>query len=524
MIHRLFKTLCLGALISIVVFDANAALVVASPFSDHAVLQRDMPVPIWGSGDAGKEVTVSFRKQTKTTKVDKDGKWRLLLDMLKAGGPDELSVSCGDEKIAIADVLVGEVWVGSGQSNMAGGAGGYAKRDVTLAKLVNAAPYPKIRLMKGGPKPTWQEANEKTVSGFSALLFAYGESLHRELDVPVGLILGAVGGTPSGAWLSQEAYDSSDACKKSLAGFTKNFDAERAQKVYEAKLAVWEKRAAEAQAKGEKPKGRKPGPPAKPGQMTRGGVGNLYERFIRPVVGYGIRGVLWDQGESGTAIIGVDQYSVMGALISGWRKEWGQGEFPFIYVQKQSGGGPAFSPKGENQITREADPYQAPPASVPNVGDGARRLEFIRIMDYSNAHMVSAADLGSGVHPTNKWGYGNRAARVAFAMVYSKDLLSHGPRYKSHEVEGGKIRVQFTHVGDGLVRAGGEALTGFAIAGEDKKFVWADAVIDGESVVLSADGISKPAAVRFACSKKRNWANLFNKDGLPALAFRSDKW
>ncbi|MFT7302893.1 MAG: sialate O-acetylesterase [Akkermansiaceae bacterium] len=369
-----------------------------------------------------------------------------------------------------------------------------------------------------------RSAITRSCSASCQFLFAYGESLHRELDVPVGLILGAVGGTPSGAWLSQEAYDGSDACKKSLAEFSKNFDADGAQKAYEAKLAVWEKRVAEAKAKGEKAKGRKPGPPAKPGQMTRGGVGNLYERFIRPVVGYGIRGVLWDQGELGTAITGVDQYSVMGALISGWRKEWGQGEFPFIYVQKQSGGGPAFSPKDENQITREADPYQVPPASVPKVGDGARRLEFIRIMDYPSAHMVSAADLGSGVHPINKWGYGNRAARVAFAMVYGKDLLSHGPRYRSHKVEGDKIRVQFTHLGGGLVRVGGEALTGFAIAGEDKKFVWADAVIDGGSVVLSAEGISKPVAVRFACSKKRNWANLFNKDGLPALAFRRDQW
>jgi len=524
MIQRLYQSLFLGALLAATAFDASAKLAVASPFSDHAVLQRDMSVPIWGTADAGEEVSVSFRDQIKTALADKDGNWRLKLDALKAGGPDELSISCGDEKIAIADVLVGEVWVGSGQSNMAGGAGGYAKRDATLAKLLEAAPYPKLRLMKGGPKPTWQEADEKSLPGFSAILLAYGESLQRELDVPVGLIVGAVGGTPSGAWLSQEAYDSSDACKQALAKYSKHFNAEKVQKDYEAKLAAWEKRVAEAEAKGEKAKGRKPGPPAKPGQMTRGGIGNLYERFIRSVVGYGIRGVLWDQGESGTAIVGVDQYSVMGALISGWRKEWGQGDFPFIYVQKPSGGGPAFSPKGENQITREAEPYQLPPATVPNVGDGARRLEFIRIMDYPNAHMVSAADLGASVHPINKWGYGNRAARVAFSKVYGKDILSHGPRYKSHQVEADKIRVQFSHVGGGLARVGGEALTGFAIAGEDKKFVWADAVIDGESVVLSAAGVSKPVAVRFACSKKRNWANLFNKDGLPALAFRTDNW
>jgi sialate O-acetylesterase len=500
----------------------SAAVTVASPFSDHAVLQREMPVPVWGTADPAAEVEVIFRGKSKSVKADKDGHWRIKLDAMKAGGPDAITVASGESKIVINNVLVGEVWVGSGQSNMAGGAGGYAKRDSRLAKLIEGAPYPKIRLMKGGPKPVWIEADAKNVAGFSAILLAFGERLHRDLEVPVGLIVGAVGGTPSGSWLSQDAYDQSEACKKSLALFSKTYNATAAQKQYEAKLAGWEKQAAAAKAKGEKPRGRKPSPPVKPGQATRGSIGNLYEKFIRSVVGYGIRGVLWDQGESGTAIHGVDQYSVMGALISGWRREWNQGEFPFIYVQKNSGGGPAFDPK--NPITIKADPYQAPPAKVPDVRDGARRLEFIRIMDYPNAHMVSAADLGSGVHPTNKWGYGNRAGQVALSKVYRQKFPAHGPRYKSHKIEGGKIRIEFNEIGKGLVAVGGEALTGFAIAGEDKNFVWADAVIDGNTVVLSSTAIERPVAVRFACSKKRNWANLFNKDGLPALAFRTDAW
>jgi sialate O-acetylesterase len=175
-------------------------------------------------------------------------------------------------------------------------------------------------------------------------------------------------------------------------------------------------------------------------------------------------------------------------------------------------------------VTREADAYQPPTATVPNVTDGARRLEFIRIMDNPHAHMVSVADLGSGVHPINKWGYGNRAAQVALGLVYDKDLLAHGPRYESHTIEGNQIFIKFSHVGKGLTSAHGKALTGFAIAGNDQKFVWANAVIKGDRVIVSADTITAPVAVRFACSKKRTSANLFNKDGLPALAFRTDNW
>jgi sialate O-acetylesterase len=502
---------------------SQAELTVASVFSDHAVLQRAMEVPVWGTADPGAKVAVAFQGQSATASAGKNGQWRLKLKPLKEAGPASMTVSgTGGESITLNDILVGEVWVGSGQSNMAGGAGGYAKRDATLAKLVEGAPYPKIRLLKGGPKPTWVEATPQTVPGFSAILFAFGERLHRDLDVPVGLILGAVGGTPSGSWLSQDAFNRSEACQAVVAKAKQGFDEEGIRKAYEAKLAAWEKQAAAAKTEGKKPKGRKPAPSRKPGESTRGAIGNLYEKFIRSVVGYGIRGVLWDQGESGTAVVDVDQYSMMGALINGWRHEWGQGEFPFIYIQKPSGGGPAFDQA--NPLTREANSYAVPPATVPNVTDGARRLEFIRIMDYPKAHMVPACDLGSGVHPINKWGYGNRAGEVALSTVYGKDLLAHGPRYKSHTVEGRAIRIKFDNVGAGLTSKYGDGLTGFAIAGKDQKFHWALAMIDGDSVLVSSEQVAEPVAVRFACAKNRAWANLFNENGLPGLAFRTDEW
>ena len=235
-----------------------------------------------------------------------------------------------------------------------------------------------------------------------------------------------------------------------------------------------------------------------------------------------MRGVLWDQGESGTAIMGVDQYTLMGALIRGWRKDWGQGDFPFLYLQKPSGGGPAWDPA--NAVTKQANAYAAAPPNVPAANDGSYRELHIRILGYPQTAMVTASDLGSGVHPTNKSGYGERAARVALGVAYGKNVEYYGPLYASHVIDGAKIRLHFTHVGQGLAFKHGEALKGFAIAGEDKKFHWATAVIEGDTVVVTSDLVAKPVAVRYAWASQHPWANLFNKDGLPAQTFRTDDW
>jgi sialate O-acetylesterase len=247
-------------------------------------------------------------------------------------------------------------------------------------------------------------------------------------------------------------------------------------------------------------------------------VGNLYEAHIRPFVGYGIRGVLWDQGESGTAIEGVDQYTLMGALIRGWRNAWGQGEFPFIYIQKPSGGGCAWD--GKNPVTDKGEKFSPLPPTVP--ADGNYVENHIRIINYPNTAMAISSDLGPGIHPSNKSGYGHRACDVALGMVYGKKVEYYGPKYESHRIEGNKVRVKFTHVGQGLAFKHGDKLQGFALADADKKFQWADAKIDGDTVVVSAAAVVKPVFVRYAWSGKRTWANLFNKDGLPAIPFRTD--
>jgi sialate O-acetylesterase len=519
---------------------ALTSLAVEMPavFSDGMVLQRQMAMPVWGTAEPGEKVTVKFRQQEKTATADAtSGAWRVELDALKLGEPGTLAISGSKSPNALtfSDVLVGDVWVGSGQSNMAGRVASYAKNDPTLAKARDAGPYPQIRLFHiGKPPGAWQQATPENIDAFSALLFAFGEALHAEVDVPIGLMLGAVGGTPSGYWLSEEAFRGDAAVQAEIAKFAESYDHAAAMKRFEeVTLPKWqeaveriEKQAKEnpdPDSKKQVRKPRKPSPPVKAGESSRGGQqGGLYERYIRPAVGYGIRGVLWDQGEAGSGILGAGQFATMQALIAGWRNEWAQGEFPFLFVQKPSGGGCAFAT--DDPVTREADKFSALAPTGPN-GGGDQRWEYVRLMNATpNAYMVAACDLGGMIHPINKWGYGQRSARVALGAAYEKDgLVWSGPNYREHKVEdGGKVRVQFDHVGGGLKVAHSDSLQGFELAGADGKFVWADAVIDGDSVVVSSEKVAQPKAVRFAFSKVRSWANLFNAEGLPALAFSAE--
>ena len=490
---------------------AHADVKLPPVLSDHMVLQREKTIPIWGTAAAGEKITVRFRDQTVNTEAGQDGKWKVELKDLKAGGPDDMTIS-GNNKLVLKDILVGEVWVGSGQSNMQGSVKSYAPNDPVLARLAEGT-YPKIRISTNGGG--WKEANQTSLPGFSAILFAFGAALQKDLDVPVGLMVGAVGGTPSGYWLSEEAFKADAPLQEMIKEQLDLYDPVIAEKKLEADLKKWEVAAEEAKKAGKNP----PNKPQlkKPGE-ARGKIGNLYEKHIRPMQPYGIRGVLWDQGESGTAVEGVDQFTLMGALIRGWRKEWNQGEFPFIYVQKMSGGGCAWDPA--DPVTNKSEPFAELPKTLP--GDGAYRLHHIRIMQHPATYMAIASDLGSGIHPTNKSGYGSRAARVALGAVYKRGIEYYGPMYSHHSNEGDKIRVHFDHVGQGLAFKHGDKLQGFAIAGKDLKYVWADAVIDGNTVVLSHPAVKAPIKFSYAASAKHNWANLFNKDGLPAIPFTND--
>lgn len=498
---------------------------VARVFGDHMVLQQGMQVPIFGKAVDGEKVTVSFGGQTKSATA-KDGTWRVLLDQLQVSkDPRTLTIVGGGKTVELQDVLVGEVWLGSGQSNMAGRVGSYAKRDPKLAELAATDSFPMIRLNMGG---TWVKADKESVGKFSALCFAFGERLQRELDVPVGLMVGAVGGTPSGSWVTPESFMASERCKAEIDAAMESYDRAAAKTLYERQLAKWEKTQAEAKAAGKKARGRKPTMNEGPGTSSRGGaIGGLYNRHIRPLAGYGIRGVLWDQGEARSGVHGVTQYTMMCELIESWRNVWQQGDFPFLFVQKPSGGGAAFDQS--NPITNKGQAFvnKLPKApSSPAGRNGEKWLDrymYVRLMhDNTNAWMVPAIDLGATIHPTNKWGYGNRSAEVALSQTYKDGTQAYGPIYTSSKVDGKKVRLAFDQVGKGLTKAHGETLQGFAVADKSGTWHWATATIEGNEVVAWSDDVNEPTKVSYAYADRREWANLYNKDGLPALSFVDD--
>jgi len=501
---KILTTLLLTLFITL---NADASVTVSPMFTDHMVLQRDLAVPIWGTADAGEKVTVAFRAQTKTTTATADGKWMLKLDPMKVGDPAELKV--GDR--VFKDVLVGEVWLGSGQSNMAGRTGQYMKNDPELAKIVAAGPYPTLRLYgRGG----WLIADPTTAKGFSAIMFSFGYNLHKELkDVPVGLMVGAVGGTPSGRWLTEEmaAEDSALMAQLKAAGYDsiEAFNASALEKRNQHEELV-----KKAKANGKKaPRFRR---------VIK--IGDLYAKNIHDKVPYGMRGVLWDQGEARVQILGVDQYVAMNALITGWRKVWGQGDFPFLHVQKPSGGGCAWDSSNSANSGALAFSPTLPGKHYSDPSVLAYPLIHIKLGTLPNAPLVTAVDLGTGIHPQCKSGYGKRASRVALGHTYGHDVAICGPVYKSHRREGSTLRVSFDHVGKGLTARHADNIVGFEIAGDDGKWQWAEAKIDGETIILSNNDVAKPIHVQYAFQKRSNFANLFNKDGLPALMFTSMDW
>lgn len=496
---------------------AHATVKLPPVISDHMVLQREIAAPIWGTATAGEEITVSIAGQTQKTIAGADGKWSVRLDPLKVAEGLTLTVK-GSNTIEVKDVLVGEVWLGSGQSNMAGAMRTYKIKDEGLQKMFAAAPYPRIRLLRQGT-PGWQEATSANVDAFSAILFAFGARLQTELDVPVGLLVGAVGGTPSGFWLTEDMFRADASCQEQVKQFAATYDFDAAVKNHERLMTAWKANAEKAKQAGT-PVGRAPAAPQHPGECI-GVMGHLYGAHILPYAPYAIRGVLWDQGEAGTGITGVDQFHAMGALIKGWRKAWDQ-DFPFLYVQKPSGGGTAWDLA--NPTTKNASPFAPQPAAVPRNIDGLPREMYLKIQQHPNTAMVISTDLGGMTHPTNKSGYGARAQQLALGFVYGRKIEFSGPLYASHEIDAGKVRLHFTHIGQGLATPHDDKLQGFIIAGPDKNFVWAEAVIEGDTVLVSSATVPQPAAVRYAWSSTSPWANLFNKDGLPAQTFRTDNW
>ena len=509
LLTRLFVAwlVCFG-LVSLAAADVKLPAV----FGDHMVVQCDAPVPVWGWADPGEKVTVTLGGQSKTATADSAGKWSVKLDALSAGGPHVLKVQ-GKNTLERGDVLVGEVWLCSGQSNMAWTVASSANKEAEIA----AANFPKIRMLQVDRKTAsepqddcrcqWQVCSPDTVAGFSAAAYFFGRELHKELGVPVGLINSSWGGTPIQAWTSIPAQEAVPELKPIVEGFRKAaeaFDAEAAKQRYQKALADWQQAAAKAKSEGKPFAARRPQPPQDPRESPHS-PGRLYNGMIAPLAPYALRGAIWYQGESnaGNAKIYALQ---MKAMIGNWRQDWKQGDFAFLSVQ----------------LPNFMAPQQKPSETG---GWPLLREQFLKTLALPNTGIAVTIDIGEAddIHPKNKQDVGKRLAQWALAKTYGKDVVACGPLYKSMRKQNGKIVVEFDYADGGLVARGGQKLKGFAIAGEDKQFVWAEAKIDGKTVVVWSPEVNAPAAVRYAWANNPD-CNLMNQAGLPASPFRTDDW
>ncbi|HBC87691.1 MAG TPA: sialate O-acetylesterase [Lentisphaeria bacterium] len=464
--------------------QAGTAVQLPSFFSDHMVLQTGRPVPVWGKADPKEKITVSIGDQTKTTEAGQDGKWSVKLDPMQPGGPLTLTVQSGDAgKRTINDVLVGEVWLCSGQSNMA----------LTVNKAMNyekeqpLATWPKIRTMQNNK---WVVCSPETVGTFSAAAYFFGREIHKKTGLPVGLLNVSSGGTPIELWTSLEAQKAVPELKPL---FESSGEAAVASKEDAEQANSDRNQAAEVEGK-----------KAVAGQKVAPGY--LFNGRILPLAPYAIRGAIWYQGEANSYTVNANLYGIqLATMIKDWRSRWGF-DFAFITVQLPDIGSAQTEPVQTHGrvLVREG---VLKSLSVPNTG--------------------MAVTIGTGEeksnHPKNKQEVGRRLAQWALAKVYEqKDVAGSGPLPESSKVVDGKIVVTFSHADGGLVAQGGGELKGFAIAGADMKWVWGRATIDGKTVIVSSPEVKEPVAVRYAWALNPASSNLFNGAGLPATPFRTD--
>lgn len=483
-------------------------------FQDSLVLQRNMDIPVWGWADDGEKVTVTLAGKSRSTTA-KDGEWMVKLPDMGAGGPHTLTIE-GSNKIELHNVLIGDVWVCSGQSNM----------QWTVSNTNNAqeeianAEYPQIRLFyvpriatgarQDDVEADWQECSPKSVEGFSSVAYFFGRHLHQELGVPIGLIHTSWGGTPAESWTTMETLKGdpdyapiSTRYEQSVKSYMDGIDK------IEQDYMTWKDNADAAELKGNlvpnAPEIRFPNDPRRGGWRPAG----LFNAMVNPLIPYGIKGAIWYQGESNVGR--AYQYRHLFAdMITDWRNEWGQGDFPFFYVQIA---GYAYRRNPVPEI-----PWKCPSAEL--------REAQTMTLSLKNTGMAVVTDISEAtdIHPRNKQDVGKRLALSALKVAYKKNIVHSGPVYKSMKKKDGGIELRFDSVGDGLKAIGDDMLKDFIIAGEDQKFVKADAKITGKATVLvSSPDVSSPAAVRFGWADVPD-TNLFNNAGLPASPFRTDEW
>jgi sialate O-acetylesterase len=458
--------------------EAAAQVKLASIFTDHMVMQRGASQSIWGTAKPGEQITVHISGQTRKTATDSNGRWKLALAPMRAGGPHTLTAAAGSSRVRLKDVLVGEVWLVSGQSNMAWPVGRAARTGeaIASARLPRLRLYqvPRYQQRKGARQGRWVVCSPKTVQPFSALGFFFGRRLIQELKVPVGLIDSSLGNTTIEAWIGRGALEVTPAARPIL--------------------ARWRGRTS----------GGTPAAQAK-ARLSPRRPAALYEAMIRPLAPFALRGVLWYQGESN--VNRAEQYETLfPLLIARWRQAWHRPDLPFYFVQLP------------NLLKTRPQPTQSRWAEL-------REAQFQTLRKLRHTGMAVTVDIGRGnnLHPRNKREVARRLWRWAAVRHYGRKVAASGPLFRSTEKRGRRMRITFSHVGSGLVAKGGSELTGFAVAGADRKFHWARARIVGDRVEVWSAAVPSPAAVRYA------WAdnpvgNLSNRVGLPASPFRSDAW
>ena len=480
----------------------HADVSLAGLFQDNLVFQRDRPVPIWGRADPGEKVTVTFAGQEVVTTTPADGRWIVYLDPLATQRePGEMVVS-GNNRLTVGNILVGEVWLCSGQSNMAW----LVKNSDRAEQEIASASFPQIRVFKvaltvsDAPtdvlKGQWTPATPSAAGDFTAVGYFFARDLHRKLGVPIGIINSSWGGTPVESWMSPAALASDPAFEVVFERWRKTLEEYPERKAaYDKTLAAWTAEQAAAKTAGQPFTKRKPAPPQGPGHhYTPAG---LFNAMINPVLPFGIRGTLWYQGES-NASRAAEYHKLFAAMITYWRAHFGQGDFPFYWVQLAN-----FKTNNDWALLREA---QTETLSLPETGQAL------------------AIDIGNpdDIHPRNKQEVARRLALIAKAKVYGIPGDYSGPMFHAAEREKNGIRVRFTHAVTGLI-ARDRPLQSFELAGRDKVFRPAMAVIEGDTVFVTSPEVKEPIEVRYAWSNSPV-ANLYNGAGLPATPFRSDDW
>jgi len=494
-----------------------AELRFARVFNDHMVLQRDVPVPVWGWTGPGSKVTVTFAGQTQTAMADGKGKWLVRLGPLTSthgntGG--ELTVAASVGKVTIKDVLVGDVWVCGGQSNMAFGLG----RATGGTDAIANANHPLIRLCDVTGKSTrredpypddlesarWEICSPTTVSNFSAVAYYFGRDLQPALGVPVGLIDVSVGGTGMRSWMRRQTMESDPDLREQV--IRHDDEVKRYPQLmekYNKQLAEYENRLAKAKAGDRALPEKESMPPVKPKDLDSSyRLAYFYASMVCPLQPYAMKGVIWYQGEANAGNYASFRKQFT-ALINEWRRDWGQDAFPWLYVQL-----PPYADRIGGYYPRVWEAQS-------------------QVLSVKNTAMVVGLDVGAphDIHPPNKEPIGARLALAARGMVYGEKVVWRSPMFQRMERRGSELVLNFEHIGGGLTARNG-ALNYFTIAGDDKNFKPATARIKGDAVVVSNPNVARPVTVRYGWYDKgeESGGSLFNREGLPVAPFRTDNW